>query len=137
MRTRTTHSSTGSATKALVAAGLGVVLLAGAGGTFALWNAEETTATGEITDGQLALSVAEGTWANGETPIDLTTFRMVPGDTVTFSTTVEPTIVGDNLKATLTGSLPQGPESHWIIDPRLPAGDETLDASDSLSLIHI
>lgn len=125
-------SSTGSASKALVAAGLGVVLLAGAGGTFALWSAEGTAATGEITDGELSLSVAEGTWAAaGGTEIDPGDYRMVPGDTVTFSTTVVPTIVGDTLEATLTGSFPQGEQSHWVVEADLPAGAEVLDEADS------
>ncbi|WP_114906534.1 alternate-type signal peptide domain-containing protein [Ornithinimicrobium murale] len=129
--TSTSTSSTGSATKALIAAGLGVVLLAGAGGTFALWNAEETTATGTITDGELSLEVAAGTWTDGATAIDPATFRMVPGDTVTFSTTVVPTIIGDNLVATLTGSLPQGEQAHWSVVANLPAGETFLDAADS------
>lgn len=135
--TTTTSSSTGSASKALVAAGLGVVLLAGAGGTFALWSAEGTAAPGEITDGELSLSVAEGTWAAGDQEIDPSDYRMVPGDTVTFSTTVVPTIVGDTLEATLTGSFPQGEQSHWTVEPDLPAGAEVLDEADSGTQIPV
>lgn len=136
MRTKTS-SSTRSATKALVAGGLGVVLLAGAGGTFALWNAEETTATGTITDGELSLTVDAGTWTDNGAPIDPANFRMVPGDTVTFSTTVTPTIVGDNLVATLTGSLPQGEQEHWNVVASLPDGEESLDDSDSGTSIPV
>lgn len=127
--TRNTHS----ATKALVAAGLGVVLLAGAGGTFAVWNAQESVSTGTITDGALALSVGEGSWlaADGSAIADIAAYRMVPGDSVTFVTQVTPTIVGDNLQATLVGELPQGPDSFWRIDPALPDGETVLDEDDS------
>lgn len=127
----TTRRSTGSATKALVAAGLGVVLLAGAGGTFALWSAEESVGTGTITDGELSLDVSSGSWAEADgTDIpDISDFRMVPGDTVVFTAEATPTIVGDNLEATLVGSF-AGDGEHWDVDASLPGG-ELLTAADT------
>lgn len=133
MSETTTHRSTRSATKALVAAGLGVVLLAGAGGTFALWSAEESVGAGTITDGELSLAVNDGSWteggADGAPITDISAFRMVPGDTVTYAATVTPTIVGDNLQASLVGSLTGGGE-HWDVTTSLPDG-ELLTAADS------
>lgn len=118
--------------KALLAAGAGVLLLAGAGGTFALWSAEGSATPGTITDGELSLAVAPGTWSNdGEPVTDISAFRMVPGDTLTFSTSVTPTIVGDNLEATLTSSLPQGIEDHWTVQASMTGGDGVLTAADS------
>ncbi|WP_109472391.1 alternate-type signal peptide domain-containing protein [Ornithinimicrobium cavernae] len=133
MRTTSSPSSTRSATKALVAAGLGVVLLAGAGGTFALWSAEDSTTTGTVTDGHLALDVAAGHWetAAGAPIGDLAAYRMVPGDSITFVTEVTPTIVGDNLRATLQGALPQQPATHWEVVASLPDGLTVVDAGDN------
>ena len=131
MSDHTTRRPTSSATKALVAAGLGVVLLAGAGGTFALWSAEESIGAGTITDGELSLDVTQGSWAEEDgTPIsDISAYRMVPGDTVVFSATATPTIVGDNLKATLVGDL-IGDGEHWDVTASLPEG-ELLTTADS------
>lgn len=131
MSESTTRRSTGSATKALVAAGLGVVLLAGAGGTFALWSAEESVGTGTITDGELSLEVSDGSWtgSDGEPITDISNYRMVPGDALRFQADVTPTIVGDNLQATLEGSFAGGGE-HWDVTTTLPDGD-LLTAADS------
>lgn len=132
-------NTTTRATKALVATGLGVVLLAGAGGTFALWGDEEAVATGTITDGELSLTVAAGQWQEGDgTAIaDITAYRMVPGDTVTFSTSATPTIVGDNLRATLVGQLPAAPGGDWVVEATVPDGAAVLTATDSGTAIPV
>lgn len=121
----------GSATKALIAAGLGVVLLAGAGGTFALWSDDGTLATGAITDGELSLAVGAGVWKHNGVAVDATQFKMVPGDTLTYEAAVTPTIVGDNLEAKLRGTLPDAAGSHWTVSTALPDGQDTLTAADS------
>lgn len=100
--------------KAIVAGVLGIGLLAAGGGTFAKWYETEQIGSGNITAGRLDMTVASPIWtANGNpTPIDLATFKMVPGDALTYKTNVTPTLEGDNLqalltvdKATITGDL--------------------------------
>ncbi|MFK5583463.1 MULTISPECIES: alternate-type signal peptide domain-containing protein [unclassified Serinicoccus] len=119
-----------SAVKALAAGALGLLLLGGGAGTFALWSDEETVDAGDITDGELALAVGGGTWFLGETEVDVATFRMVPGDTLTYEATVTPTIVGDTLRATLSSTVPGGGE-HWTIAATLPDGGAELTEADS------
>lgn len=117
--------------KALLAVGAGALLLAGAGGTFATWSDTKSVGAGTITDGELKLAVEPGSWKNGDTEIpDIADFKMVPGDTVTFTTTVTPTIVGDNLKATLSATLPND-ESQWTVVSTMTGGDGVLTDADS------
>lgn len=127
-------NSTRRAAKALAAAGLGVVLLAGAGGTFSLWSDSESISTGTITDGSLTLDVTPGSWTEQDgTPIaDIADFRMVPGDTVIFEATATPTIVGDNLQATLVGEF-VGEGAHWDIEAVLPGGGVLTDADSGVA----
>lgn len=112
----------GRALRAGVAVAAGIALLAGAGGTFARWFDSQTVSTGEITSGELTLSEATGiTWTEatlGELTLEeLAAYRMVPGDEVTYSATVTPTIVGDNLVASLTADLPTatGGLAEWVV----------------------
>jgi len=103
-----------------VAAGLGVALLLGGGATLAYWNDSETVSGATITAGSLdiAPSATAPTWTvtNGSVlnqPISaIGTFRMVPGDTVTYRASYTVAAVGDNLRvqaslgtASLTGDL--------------------------------
>lgn len=122
--------SRSSAVKALAAGAVGLLLLGGGAGTFALWSDEESIDAGDITDGELALAVGEGTWSLGGDPVDIATFRMVPGDTLSYQATVTPTIVGDTLSATLTSTVPGGGE-FWTIEANLPDGTTALTEADS------
>lgn len=115
--------------KGAVAGAAGIALLLGGAGSFALWNGSATTGTGTIRSGTLALasnaSDAGGTWTNtpygSSTPItiDLSTFKAVPGDTLTFTKKLDVTAIGSNLKATLA------------VDPNTIAATNT-DASVAL-----
>lgn len=100
-------------TKGVIAAVAGVTLLTGVGGTFANWSESRTAAPGSVTAGHLTLTVAPGTWSDITTATpklisDISLFRMVPGDVVEYTTTVTPDLLGDNLTATLTATLPAG-----------------------------
>lgn len=97
-------------TKAAIAAGAGALLLLGGAGSLAYWNDTTTVPGGTIASGELSLApcVGGGTWTdvnNGNAAIDISTFRIVPGDSVAFdcSTTINAT--GDNLEATLTADV--------------------------------
>lgn len=100
-------------TKASVAGAVGIALLLGGAGSFALWNDSATVDAGTINAGSLTLSagtVADGVWKNitvGHVGvIDPASFHMVPGDTVQYTRTLTITGVGDDLSATLTPTFP-------------------------------
>ncbi|MGN5237981.1 alternate-type signal peptide domain-containing protein [Rhodococcus sp. SJ-3] len=98
-------------TKAAVAAGAGAILLLGGVGTLAFWSDEaDLGGGGTITSGQLTLGecAGGGTWTNvnaGTTIADISSFRIVPGDTVEYTCDTTLTAEGDNLTATLTADL--------------------------------
>ncbi|MFV9432145.1 alternate-type signal peptide domain-containing protein [Rhodococcus aetherivorans] len=98
-------------TKGAIAAGAGAILLLGGLGSLAFWNDQTDGDAGTITSGQLALGecAGGGTWTdvgNGGTAIaDISSFRIVPGDTVRYTCDSTLTAEGDNLEATLTANL--------------------------------
>ncbi len=115
------------AKRGVVAAGLGLALMTGVGGTFAYWQQSTNMGTGNITAGNLSLAVSGSAWydctANGTaaatdtttSPVglsgcsaisDIATFRMVPGDKLKYVATATPTLVGNNIKADLTATVP-------------------------------
>ena len=98
--------------KGSLAAAVGVALLMGGAGTLASWNDSAAVAGGTITAGTLSIAVpgtvpASDGWKSGSTAIsNISTFRIVPGDTLTYTKTFTVTATGDNLHATAAlGSL--------------------------------
>jgi alternate signal-mediated exported protein len=88
--------------KAGIAGVVGTTLLLGGAGSFALWNTSAAVAPASITAGSLTLNaLGTGAWQYGSQTINATTFRMVPGDTLTFTQSLQLTAVGDHLTATL------------------------------------
>jgi len=81
--------------KGSIAAGVGIVLLLGGGGTFALWNGTAAINSATVTSGKLTLTKS-GTGAWNTNPA-----KWVPGDTFTYTDTLTVTAVGDNIEATL------------------------------------
>lgn len=99
-------------TRALVATGAAVALLAGSGATFARWYDEKTLSESRVATGTLSLTTTgTPTWTintaatdeNGDTtvPFDPATDKIVPGDVVEYSTTVTLHLQGKNLHAAL------------------------------------
>lgn len=90
-------------TKGAVAAGGAAVLLLGGLGSLAYWNDSENVPGGTITAGSLTIGTVSGTWSDNHshTNLDFTSFRMVPGDVLTYTATVPVTANGTNLKAKL------------------------------------
>ncbi|MDR6555996.1 alternate signal-mediated exported protein [Arthrobacter pascens] len=96
-------------TKGALATGAGVLLLLGGGGTLALWNTDEAITAGTVTAGQLDLTPdGAGAWtvtnaAAGVTDqgIAIGSYKVVPGDVLTFTQTVDVTLEGNNMEATL------------------------------------
>lgn len=92
-------------TKAAVAGTVGVALLLGGAGTLATWNSSAAISGGTIVAGNLVVdsaSTPDGVWKDqNSTTVDLATYKIVPGDTLTFTKDVAVTATGDNLVATL------------------------------------
>lgn len=125
--------------KAGIAAGVAGLLLLGGGTTWALWQDNKTVDAGQIATGQLKLALgAAGTWKDvsadvtGAPDIDLSTFKLAPGDTVKFSQNVTIAAEGKNLKGSLTidqASVNAAIPAAWqpyvtvnIVPENLPAG---------------
>lgn len=91
-------------TKGAVAAGAAAVLLLGGAGSLAYWNAEGTIGGGSINAGNMELvNPTGGTWSlNGGAPVtDVSTVRIVPGDTLVFTGSWTIDAKGNNLEATI------------------------------------
>lgn len=92
-------------TKGALAIGAGVVLLIGGGGSLAVWNQSVGSEAGTLQAGNLALTAGQGTWTDAEgQAVDLASYRVVPGDTLTYSQPIGVVLEGDNLKAELTST---------------------------------
>lgn len=90
-------------TKGALATGLGVALLIGGGGTLAVWNTTAEKQAGSIANGDLQLTAGAGTWTNAHgTPVNLASYKAVPGDALTFTQPVDVVLDGDLMKANLT-----------------------------------
>ncbi len=106
--------------KGAVATALGTALLLGGAGTLALWNDSADLGAGQdIASGVLTLDAATGTW-------DANPALWVPGDAITYTTTVSIVAQGDNLAAELSVD----PASITGSPALLAALDTTLAVSD-------
>ncbi|BDZ49350.1 hypothetical protein GCM10025867_15910 [Frondihabitans sucicola] len=90
-----------------IAGAAGIALLLGGAGTFALWNANASSAASSVSSGTLSLSANnDGTWTditNGRSAtINPSTALMVPGNTYQFTQTLTVAATGNDLKANLT-----------------------------------
>ena len=96
-------------TKGALAAGAAGILLLGGAGSYALWTDSETVQGGTITAGNLDISpVAAGVWTDVspggvKTPgnLNISTFRMVPGDVLQYKASYKVLADGENLRATI------------------------------------
>ena len=101
-------------TKGAIAGAAGIALLLGGAGSFALWNGTASASAGSIQSGSLSLTAAaDGTWTNitggGSTKITtIGSFRIVPGDHLRFTQTLNIAGTGDDLSASLTSTLGSG-----------------------------
>ncbi len=92
-----------NAVKGTVAAAAGIAVLLGGAGTFALWNANGAIGSANTGTGTLTANFSKTTTWQDVTPgttnkiDDISTFRMVPGDTIVGTTTVDVTATGENL----------------------------------------
>lgn len=95
-------------TKGALAGVAGVAILAG-GTTFALWSDSDEVDGGVITAGNLDVELTGHQWydtsddrTDDEHEIDLSEFRIIPGDTVRGEFDLDLALEGDNMVATLS-----------------------------------
>ena len=92
-------------TKAAVAGTAAALLLfSGGAGTFARWYDDKAVEMDQVTTGELKLQVGEGAWEintpnsdDVSVPFKPAKDKIAPGDVVTYTADVTPTIVGKNL----------------------------------------
>ncbi|WP_127131101.1 alternate-type signal peptide domain-containing protein [Georgenia sp. SYP-B2076] len=111
MSRSTGHAATKSsskAVKAIAAGAVGIALLAAGGSSFASWNATQAVRSeSAISSGTLKLKDATaGVWTNsvGAT-VEPSTYKVVPGDVLTFKQSVTIEAKGDLLNAALTTNI--------------------------------
>ncbi|WP_426763855.1 alternate-type signal peptide domain-containing protein [Pseudarthrobacter sp. 1G09] len=87
--------------KGTAAIAVGAALLLGGGGSLANWNAEASAAPGTIVAGDLNVAkTAAGVWKDrAGTTIDINTYKVVPGDKLTFTQDLTVTLVGNKMAA--------------------------------------
>ena len=89
--------------KGALVTGVGVALLLGGGGTLAVWNQAANADAGTIVAGDLNLVPGEGVWTNAAgTTVDTASYKVVPGDALTYTQPLDITLVGDLMEAKLT-----------------------------------
>ncbi|MHA7269797.1 alternate-type signal peptide domain-containing protein [Arthrobacter sp. HLT1-20] len=90
--------------KGAIATAVGVILLAGGGGTLATWNQAQNSSMGSVVSGDLNLvPVSAGAWTDsaGETITNIAAYKVVPGETLTYTQQLDVTLSGDLMAATL------------------------------------
>ncbi len=92
-------------TKGAVAAGGAAVLLLGGLGSLAYWSDSETIDGGTITAGQLNMTKDDGVWKDQTaTTIDPSSFKVSPGDKLTYTTTLHVQAQGTDMAAKLSAN---------------------------------
>jgi len=91
--------------KGSAAIALGAALLLGGGGTLANWNASATQTPGTIVAGDLNVVNGTGVWKdrNGDV-VTIGSYKVVPGDKLTFTQDLNVTLVGDKMAAAIATS---------------------------------
>jgi len=89
--------------KGAIAAGVGVILLAGGGGTLATWNQANNASMGSVVSGDLNLVAGAGVWKNAAntTIPNIADYKVVPGDTLTYTQPLTVTLTGNLMTAKL------------------------------------
>ncbi|MCU1570464.1 MAG: hypothetical protein JWR33_1205 [Naasia sp.] len=89
---------------AAIAGTVGLGLLLGGAGTFALWNTSAAITAQTVTAGHLTLTNSTGSWATGSGTVisNIANYRIIPGQSIVYTTTLTVDAVGDGIKAALT-----------------------------------
>jgi alternate signal-mediated exported protein len=115
--------------KGTAAIAVGAALLLGGGGTLASWNASASGTPGTVVAGDLNVVAATGVWTdrNGA-PVTISTYKVVPGDKLTYTQDLNVTLTGDkmaaNVAATGAGAVNGFTAANvTVTDPVLTVGD--------------
>jgi alternate signal-mediated exported protein len=115
--------------KGTAAIAVGAALLLGGGGTLASWNASTTQNPGTVVAGDLDVVADAGVWTdrNGA-PVTISTYKVVPGDKLTYTQDLNVTLTGDkmaaNVAATGAGAVNGFTAANvTVTDPVLTVGD--------------
>ena len=90
--------------KGAIATGVGVILLAGGGGTLATWNQAQNASMGTVVAGDLNLVpvTGSGKWTNAKNQtVNVASYKVVPGEVLTYTQTLDVTLAGDLMAAKL------------------------------------
>jgi alternate signal-mediated exported protein len=92
--------------KGTAAIAVGAALLLGGGGTLASWNASDNAAPGTVIAGDLNVAKsAAGVWKDrAGTTIDIATYKVVPGDKLTYTQVLDVTLTGNKMAADITAT---------------------------------
>lgn len=91
--------------KGTAAIAVGAALLLGGGGTLASWNAADNAAPGTVTAGDLNVVAATGVWTDrNDATVDIASYKVVPGDKLTYTQVLDVTLTGDKMAATITAT---------------------------------
>jgi alternate signal-mediated exported protein len=87
--------------KGTAAIAVGAALLLGGGGTLANWNASATATPGDIVAGDLNVeNTTAGVWKDrNNATINIATYKVVPGDKLTFTQDLAVTLKGNKMAA--------------------------------------
>src|SRR5690606_10660367 len=136
-------------TKASIATGAGIVLLLGGAGTLAYWNDTAPTDAGTITAGTLTIdSEGDGEWYESSdlvNPIDASSFRVVPGDSLTYIESFEIGATGDNLEAEITANAASIVTGAWgdeldvsvAVEDSLGGAITTIDSTNDGDIVTV
>ena len=95
--------------KGSIAAATGIVLLMGGAGSLALWNDTASITGGAVTAGTLSIAApataptTDG-WKNSAGTVipDISLYRIVPGDSISYTKTLNVTAIGNRLTAAIS-----------------------------------
>ncbi|SEE63786.1 alternate signal-mediated exported protein, RER_14450 family [Arthrobacter alpinus] len=89
--------------KGAIATGVGIILLAGGGGTLATWNQTAEGTQGKVVAGDLNMVAGTGVWKNAKNQtVTISSYKVVPGDVLTYTQPLTVTLEGDLMVAKLS-----------------------------------
>jgi alternate signal-mediated exported protein len=126
--------------KGTAAIALGAALLLGGGGTLASWNASDNVTPGTIVAGDLnVVKSGTGTWHDrAGNPVNISTYKVVPGDKLTYTQVLDVTLTGNKMAADITATgtgAANGftPANVIVSDTVLTAGSPSAVATNPLT----
>lgn len=135
---RTRDAATTPRGTAIAAIAIGAALLLGGGTTLAFWSDSLNITATPISTGDLKLNAGTAAWTlNGnDVTTSIDTLKIVPGDVLVRTETVEITLVGDSIAATLgldqsSASLPAGVSATFAATMGGAAAPAQLTAADT------